>query len=303
MKIDAVPGHHDELPRDAEAIGARRPTRSSAPSSAASATPSCARPRTSLTQAAVRRVGAPSRRSRGAAAGGGGGGGQAAAAATPRRSSRTARQHRRHGLRRLPHAGRRGHERARSARTSTRCSRARTRRSSSSRSCEPDAEIAKGFQQGHHAGELREYPQPARGRRARQVPVGGDASDEVGPADGRRLRARAGTAPALFIVLGVAFSYALLDRRCARPTATTRLARRRGGPRDRAARRAAVLPRRPRRVRLLVLLGGRPADAARGPLRPRRALVEGLLPGQHRSQGDRDPVHGHTRSSSCSSAA
>ena len=39
------PGHHDELPRHAE-DAASAPTRSSAPSSAASATPSCARPRT-----------------------------------------------------------------------------------------------------------------------------------------------------------------------------------------------------------------------------------------------------------------
>ena len=38
-----------------------------------------------------------------------------------------------------------------------------------------------------------------------------------------------------------------------------------------ADRRAAVLPRRPRRVRLLVLLGVGQADAPRGPLRPRRA--------------------------------
>ena len=43
-------------------------------------------------------------------------------------------------------------------------------------------------------------------------------------------------------------------------------------------------------------------DAARGPLRPRRALVEGLLPGQHRPQGHRHPVHRAPRSSSCSSA-
>ena len=34
------------------------------------------------------------------------------------------------------------------------------------------------------------------------------------------------------------------------------------------------------------------ADAPRGPLRPRRDVVEGLLPDQHRPQGDRDPVHG-----------
>ena len=60
-----------------------------------------------------------------------------------------------------------------------------------------------------------------------------------------------------------------------------------------ADRRAAVLPRRPRRLRLLVLLGGGQADAARGPLLARRPLVEGLLPRQHRPQGDRHPVRRH----------
>ena len=49
LKIDAVPGHHDELPRHARPRSGA--TRSSAPSSAAWATPSCARPSTSLTPA------------------------------------------------------------------------------------------------------------------------------------------------------------------------------------------------------------------------------------------------------------
>ena len=42
------------------------------------------------------------------------------------------------------------------------------------------------------------------------------------------------------------------------------------GPDRLADRRAAVLPRRPRRLRLLVLLGVGPADAPGGPLEPRR---------------------------------
>ena len=55
-------------------------------------------------------------------------------------------------------------------------------------------------------------------------------------------------------------------------------------------RGAARVPRRARRVRLLGVLRARQADRAGGPLGPRRALVEGLLPRQHRPQGDRRPV-------------
>ena len=54
MKIDAVPGHHDRLPRDPSSSA--RYHASSAPSSAASGTPSCARPRTS-SRPTVRRLG------------------------------------------------------------------------------------------------------------------------------------------------------------------------------------------------------------------------------------------------------
>ena len=60
--------------------------------------------------------------------------------------------------------------------------------------------------------------------------------------------------------------------------------------RRRADHRAARLPRRDRRLRLLGLLRPRLSDEARGPLRPRRPQLEGLLPGQHRPQGDRRPV-------------
>ena len=58
--------------------------------------------------------------------------------------------------------------------------------------------------------------------------------------------------------------------------------------------RADRLPRRHRRLRLLDELRARQADArARRPLRPRREELEGLLPGQHRPQGDRRPVPRH----------
>ncbi len=60
-----------------------------------------------------------------------------------------------------------------------------------------------------------------------------------------------------------------------------------------AARGAARLPRRHRRLRLLVLLGAGEKDAAGGPLGTRRVHLEGLLPDQHRPQGDRRAVHRH----------
>ena len=57
--------------------------------------------------------------------------------------------------------------------------------------------------------------------------------------------------------------------------------------------RPARLPRRLRLLRLLAALGRRPADDPRRPLPARRQELEGLLPLQHRSQGDRHPVHLH----------
>ncbi|CAA9498571.1 MAG: Cytochrome c oxidase polypeptide I, partial [uncultured Solirubrobacterales bacterium] len=57
--------------------------------------------------------------------------------------------------------------------------------------------------------------------------------------------------------------------------------------------RAVRLPDRHRLLRLLVPLGVGRADGPRGPLRPRCGLVARLLPRQHRSQGDRHPVHLH----------
>ena len=67
--------------------------------------------------------------------------------------------------------------------------------------------------------------------------------------------------------------------------------------------RSARLPRRLRLLRLLAALGRRAADDPRGPLPARRQELEGLLPLQHRSQGDRHPVHRAPPSSSSSSAA
>ena len=105
-----------------------------------------------LAQRGLRRVGA-ARLAVGQQAGGGG----AAAAVRRRRRRRGRRQgalhagqraDRRDGLRRLPHAGRRGHERRRPGRTSTSRWRARTPPTSSSAIVEPNAEIAQGFGEG-----------------------------------------------------------------------------------------------------------------------------------------------------------
>ena len=81
-------------------------------------------------------------------------------------------------------------------------------------------------------------------------------------------RSRAGTAQACSSMLGVAVrrprSSAVVRSAMLYPR--SRCDARRRDPDRLAARRAALLPRRPRRLRLLVLLGLRPADAARGPL-------------------------------------
>ena len=64
------------------------------------------------------------------------------------------------------------------------------------------------------------------------------------------------------------------------------------GRRD-ADRGADRLPRRARLLRLLGALRDRRADRARGPLEPRRPDLAGLLPPEHRPQGDRRPVPRH----------
>ena len=60
-----------------------------------------------------------------------------------------------------------------------------------------------------------------------------------------------------------------------------------------AHHRPARLPGRHGLLQLLVPLGRRRAHDPRGPLPARGQGVEGLLPLQHRSQGDRHPVHLH----------
>src|SRR5918995_783434 len=55
--------------------------------------------------------------------------------------------------------------------------------------------------------------------------------------------------------------------------------------------RPARLPCGLRLLRLLVPVGAGGSDRARGPLGPRRLQLARLLQVQHRSQGDRDPVH------------
>jgi len=98
-----------------------------------------------------------------------------------------------------------------------------------------------------------------------------------------RVRAPGYYRAAVFMVGAVAFSFFLtwVVRASTGHTTFPPLHLRRRDPDRRAARGAARVPGRDRRLRLLVLLGGRPQDAARGPLGPRRLLVEGLLPHQH----------------------
>ena len=138
----------------------------------------------------------------------GGGGGAAARRQGALRERRLAR------LRLLPHARRRGRRPARSARTSTRCSRARTRPSSSSRSRTRSAEVAKGFQDGIMPTNYRRHPPAGGDQGADRLPCGGrdqvmeeegdggeDASSRAGPRRGcsrarRAVRGRAGHARA-----------------------------------------------------------------------------------------------------------
>ena len=172
----------------------------------------------------------------------------------------------------------------------------------------PDAYVEPGYPKGVMPSTFSSLP-AAADRRARQVPAGRrQVSDAVigfheheaqaehpppaAPPRGFHRLARAGLAaravddPAL-----------LRDRRRdhgARPRARelasdlARLDHHDG----RADHRAARVPRRPRRLRLLDALRDRRADPARGPLGPRRPQLARLLPDQHRPQGDRDPVPG-----------
>ena len=108
----------------------------------------------------------------------------------------------------------------------------------------------------------------------------------------RRLMAPGWIRAAWMTLAGAAFAFGLVVG-AARDPGLRAAVRRRPDRDGDPARRAARLPGRHRRLRLLGPLDDRPADPARGPLRPRRPQLEGLLPGQHRPQGDRHPVHGH----------
>ena len=148
-------------------------------------------------------------------------------------------------------------------------------------------------------------PEPARARRARQVPVHRDA--QVGSQWSPTLRK-----PGLRRARSCSSSIGAVVR--VRPQLADRgslyghdtYAHFIDGdvdPADRAARRPAVLPRRPRRLRLLVLLGVGHADAARGPLGARRARRGRTTSGRTPTTRSSASSTRSTRSSSCSSAA
>ena len=287
MKIDAVPGITTDYRGDAEEPGGDRYHASSAPSSAGWATPSCARPCTSSPPADFDGLGAAHDRPRGRA--------PAAAAARPRGAAVDGKQlftagnaaDRRHRLRQLPHAGRRGHQAARSGRTSTRSLKGKDAAFIKESIVEPDKEIAHGLRRQHHAPELRADAVGGGARRARDVhrqerarrrPANGSEASCPGLVPGDPASSRSASA----------FSFALLCGAALGVRRDPRL-RRRGRPAGRAADGPDVVPGRHRLLRLLGPLGARQARRRR-PQGPRRALLEGLLQGQHRSQGDRRPV-------------
>ena len=264
MKKDAVPGIDVEVHRDAEQDRqvrhrVRRALR--------------ARPlRDALDRRTCSRSRPTTRRSR--------------TSASPRRALRAATPGERQGdlhvdLRQLPHAGRRGHRRRRSAPTSTRRWPTRTRRSSANRSWTPDKVIADGYAGRRDAGQLRRHAGGGAGRRAREVPF---RSDQGGLMTAR-LRAPGIPRAFLFLRLRDAVLRGDHHRRAGGlrlPGLRGRQDRHEGAERDPAAvdaDRAAVLPGRARRVRLLVPLGGGQADDPRGPLGPRRDARGGTTSG------------------------
>ena len=183
---------------------------------------------------------------------------------------------------------------------STRSSRARTTAFIRESIVNPDAEIAAGFNKGIMPAELRQAPEQARGRRARQVPRGGGGQVTV------KLRQpgwyRAGVVHA--------------HRRGVRRRRISWLVRMAYGH-DRYAHfleaesivligmfvAAVRVPGRPRLLRLLVLLGRRQADAPRGPLEPRRARRGRTTSARTPTTRSSGSSTRSTRSSSCSSAA
>ena len=268
----------------------RSPTRSSAPSSAASATPSCARPRTSCPQQAFdawfakqSNAGAAARRRRRRGGGAAAGGANVAAGKQVFASNGCAACHT------LADAGAIGHgrpgPRQGAGHARTKLHQAVDRR--------PERRDRQGLPEGDHARDVQDADQAARPGRARQVPVHRDSasgSPWSPPSASPTL-----PAPVLFLVLGAAF--------CVRPELA------RSGccyGHDTYAHfiddnSILLIGLLAAPLFFLVGLGAfdywfywaagrptRPEDHSR----PRRALVEGLLPGQHRPQGHRDPVHG-----------
>ena len=162
---------------------------------------------------------------------------------------------------------------ARPARSSTRSSRAWTWPRSGPSIADPGAEIVDGFSNimpGDYEQKLRRCRRGCAGG----VPFGSDQGGLMTA----RLRAPGLPRAGVFLVLGTLFCAAIIvavREAYGYPVfadggLTTKRPER--DPAALAADRAAVVPRRPRRVRLLVLLGGGQADDPRGgPLRPRRA--------------------------------
>ena len=221
----------------------------------------------------------------GAAAGGTGGGGQRRAPRpTARRSSPratpTPARPRAGPATRSPTARTTGT----TAPTSTRCSRARTRRSSRSRSWTPK-EIAPGIPGRDHAPQLRRYASGWPGRRPRRVPRSGAGNEHKLMA----VSALPSTAPpATVAACAPGWSRrrpSLADRRRLRLrarhrpprcSATTRCSRG-GRPAGRADRRAVLLPRRPRAFDYWFHWAAGKPTRRRGPLRPRRQEWKRLL--------------------------
>ena len=151
MKQDAVPGITTQRPRHADE--GRHVHRSSAPSSAGSATRSCARRRVVLSQADYEKWVADAE-GQGARAGGVGGGQDALHPAMRLAATRSRTRARR----------------ARSGRISIRCSPGRTPTSSTSRSSNPNAEIAPGFQPDVMPGNFGDSLTDAQLDEPRRVP-------------------------------------------------------------------------------------------------------------------------------------
>ena len=154
---------------------------------------------------------------------------------------------------------------------------------------DPNADVDEGLQRRRHAPELRRPAVRGGARRTREVPSGG-----AGMTLTHRLLApgwyRAFLGMALGFALGMGIVVAVRALYGWDPIVDWDAIITVGAL---IAAPPLRLPRRDRLLRLLVPLGlGRPHDP-RGPLRPRRPQLARLLPREHRSQGDRHPVHLH----------